>query len=240
MRPPPRSTRWRTCDIRVGGFWTTSYGLARRGSPPCQGAVSEAIKIVLAAAETARGNGQFAAEVICLQTAAQFGDASSAPRLRELAATVEGPRVGLAARFADALHAATGSNWPRCLRSLSGWATLLLQSMRPRTRPWRIAARTCGDPAVGAWSGRNTGPTMRRRQYAGAASGQRELAAHRREREIVMLIGDGLSSRAVAERLKLSVRTVEGHIYRAMTKTGAASREELAALLPRHGSRTHQ
>ena len=52
-----------------------------------------------------------------------------------------------------------------------------------------------------------------------------------REREIVMLLGEGLSSRAVAERLTLSVRTIEGHIYRAMTKTGVSSREELAALL---------
>ena len=48
-----------------------------------------------------------------------------------------------------------------------------------------------------------------------------------------MLIAEGLSNRAVAERLTLSVRTVEGHIYRAMTKTGTTSREELAALIPR-------
>ena len=55
-----------------------------------------------------------------------------------------------------------------------------------------------------------------------------------REREIVMLISEGLcSNRAVAERLTLSVRTVESHIYRAMAKTGVTSREELAALLPR-------
>jgi DNA-binding CsgD family transcriptional regulator len=32
--------------------------------------------------------------------------------------------------------------------------------------------------------------------------------------------------------LNLSIRTVEGHVYKAMTKTGTASREELAALLP--------
>jgi DNA-binding CsgD family transcriptional regulator len=29
----------------------------------------------------------------------------------------------------------------------------------------------------------------------------------------------------------LSVRTVEGHIHRAMMKTGAASREQLAAIM---------
>jgi DNA-binding NarL/FixJ family response regulator len=46
-----------------------------------------------------------------------------------------------------------------------------------------------------------------------------------------MLLGQGLFGRAIAERLTLSVRTVEGHIYRAMAKTGVASRDELAALL---------
>ena len=59
-----------------------------------------------------------------------------------------------------------------------------------------------------------------------------------REREIAMLIGEGLSNREVAERLTLSVRTVESHIYRAMARTGTASREELAALMgpPRRGN----
>ena len=60
-----------------------------------------------------------------------------------------------------------------------------------------------------------------------------------REREIVMLLGEGLSNRDVALRLTLSVRTVEGHIYKAMTKTGTASREELAALLPQRKPQTH-
>jgi DNA-binding CsgD family transcriptional regulator len=59
-----------------------------------------------------------------------------------------------------------------------------------------------------------------------------------REREIVMLIGEGLSNRAVAERLTLSVRTVESHIYRAMLKTGTTSRDELTALIPRQRART--
>ena len=51
-------------------------------------------------------------------------------------------------------------------------------------------------------------------------------------RSAAVLIGAGLSTRAIADRLTLSVRTVEGHIYRAMAKTGAADRDELAAMLP--------
>jgi DNA-binding CsgD family transcriptional regulator len=52
-----------------------------------------------------------------------------------------------------------------------------------------------------------------------------------REREIVLLIGQGLSNRDIAKRLTLSVRTVESHIYKAMAKTGTFNRDELAALL---------
>ena len=96
--------RWRNSAIRVGDAWTTSTRSARAWVTACQGAISEAIKTVLSAAETACANGQFAAEVMCLQTATQFGERSCAPRLRELAAIVEGPRVGVAARFAAALR----------------------------------------------------------------------------------------------------------------------------------------
>ncbi|KWX66253.1 response regulator transcription factor [Mycobacterium sp. NAZ190054] len=64
-----------------------------------------------------------------------------------------------------------------------------------------------------------------------------ELPVTDREREVIALLGLGLSNRDIAERLVLSTRTVEGHIYKAMTKTGAASREELASLL-KPGKRT--
>jgi DNA-binding CsgD family transcriptional regulator len=57
-----------------------------------------------------------------------------------------------------------------------------------------------------------------------------------REREIVMLLGEGLSNREVAQRLTLSPRTVESHVYRAMSKTGTANRDELVALIPRAGT----
>jgi hypothetical protein len=77
---------------------------ARAWVTASQGAISEAIAILLSAAKKASARGQFAAEVICLQTATEFGDRTSAPRLRELKAIVEGPRVAFAARFAAALR----------------------------------------------------------------------------------------------------------------------------------------
>jgi DNA-binding CsgD family transcriptional regulator len=52
-----------------------------------------------------------------------------------------------------------------------------------------------------------------------------------REREVVALVALGLSNRQIAERLTLSVRTVEGHLCHAMAKTGAANRAELGKTL---------
>ena len=85
-------------------FWSLDYerSLAQAWVSASQGAVNEAITIVLSAAETAAANGRFAAEVSCLQTAAQFGFRSAAARLGELESVVDGPRVGLVSRFASA------------------------------------------------------------------------------------------------------------------------------------------
>jgi DNA-binding NarL/FixJ family response regulator len=55
-----------------------------------------------------------------------------------------------------------------------------------------------------------------------------------REREIVTLAAGGLSKREIAQRLVVSVRTVENHLYRACTKLGTTDRTELTALLHGH------
>jgi len=96
-----RHPSWRCLDYQ--------WGIAHAWVVAGQAAVGEAITLSLLAAETTRANGQFAAEVHCLQTATQFGDRSTAPRLRELAALVEGPRAGLAVRFAAGLRDGNGA-----------------------------------------------------------------------------------------------------------------------------------
>jgi DNA-binding CsgD family transcriptional regulator len=87
-----------------------------------------------------------------------------------------------------------------------------------------LACSTRADALAASCGGACT-PALRRASEA--------LPLTDREAEIVMLISEGLSYRAVAERLTLSVRTVESHIYRAMLKTGTTTRDELAALVPR-------
>jgi DNA-binding NarL/FixJ family response regulator len=52
-----------------------------------------------------------------------------------------------------------------------------------------------------------------------------------RQREIIELVAAGFSNKEIAERLVTSVRTVEGHLYRAYQRLGAGSREELVEIL---------
>lgn len=203
-----------------------------------QGAVSEAITVLLSAAERVSAKGQFAAEVVCLQTAAQFGDRSCSLRLRDLEAIVEGPRVGAAARFSAALSdgdaaelAAVSEEFERmgdlvAAVDAAAQAAVVYRSQGLRGSALGCAARAdaLAEQCGGAWT-----PALRQ--------ASEPVPFTDREREIVTLIGEGLSNRAVAERLTLSVRTVESHIYRAMAKTGTTSRDELAALIPSHSAR---
>ena len=53
----------------------------------------------------------------------------------------------------------------------------------------------------------------------------------RREREVALLAAQGLASKDIAEKLYLSVRTVENHLQRAYEKLGINGRAELAGAL---------
>ena len=54
-----------------------------------------------------------------------------------------------------------------------------------------------------------------------------------REREVAELVGDGLTNRAIAGRLVVSERTVEGHVARVLSKLGIRTRSELSAWIAR-------
>ena len=207
--------------------------LARAWLAAGQGAVSEAVTVLVSAAERAAAKGQFAAEVICLQTSTQFGSRSGGPRLRELEAIVEGPRVRLAARFATALHDGDAAE----LAAVSEDFELMGDVVAAVDAAAQAAISYRGQDRRGSALGCSTRADALARR-CGVSTPALHQASEKvplteREREIVMLIGAGLSNRDVAERLTLSTRTVESHIYRAMAKTGTTRREELAMLLAR-------
>lgn len=209
------------------------HALATAWVNAMHGAVSQAITLLWSAAQKARDSGQFAPEVVCLQTATQFGDRSCGPRLRELEAIVEGPRAGLAARFAHALTADDGA----ALTALSED----FERIGDRVAAIDAAAHAAVARRSTGRRGSALGCTARARQLAQQCGGAvtpalrratQELPLTEREFEVVMMLANGLSNREIAERLTVSVRTVESHVYNAMAKTGTGSRAELAATLP--------
>jgi DNA-binding CsgD family transcriptional regulator len=219
IRRPFRSLDW-------------EMSLARAWAAASQGAVSEAIDVALSAAERACGKGKFGAEVLCLQTATQFGDRTSAARLQALEEIVEGPRVTVSARFAAALHGGDAQELTSVSEAFESLGDLVAAADAAaqaalifRRQDRRGSALTCSARAAALAERCGGLATPALRQAA------EPLPFTEREREIVMLIGQGLSNRAIAQRLYLSVRTVESHVHRAMAKTGTSSREELAALL---------
>jgi DNA-binding CsgD family transcriptional regulator len=213
--------------------------LARAWVAAGEGAVSEAITVLLSASERAAAKGQFAAEVVCLQAATQFGDGSGACRLRELEAIVEGPRVGVAARFAEALRDGNAAELASVSEDFEQMSDLIAAidaaaqaALVYRRQGLRGSALSCATRAGDLAELCNGVITPALRQAV------EPLPLTQREREVVDLIAQGLSNREVAARLSLSLRTVESHIYRAMLKTGTTGRDELVALLARLRTRT--
>jgi len=58
-----------------------------------------------------------------------------------------------------------------------------------------------------------------------------------REREILSLLAQGLSSKAIAAQLYLSVRTVEGHLDKLYTHLGVHSRTEAVIIAMQHAQK---
>jgi DNA-binding CsgD family transcriptional regulator len=78
---------------------------------------------------------------------------------------------------------------------------------------------------------------IRRSLHGDDASGRARTVARdlsRREREVLELVGRGLSSREIASTLGIGSATVETHVRKAMAKLGAERRIEAALLLDSH------
>lgn len=198
-----------------------------------RGKTSEAIKLTRCGADVARAHGQNSREVMCLQAALGFGDSSLRGRLAELAGLVEGPRAMLVERWADALAAGDGDR-------------LLAISADLEDMGDRIAAADTAAQAALAFDrqgrrGSRLSASERATRIitdcAGVTPATRAAATplplSNREREIASLVSQGLSNREIAEALTMSVRTVEGHIYRACGKLGFTNRSELGRLVSR-------
>ncbi len=63
-----------------------------------------------------------------------------------------------------------------------------------------------------------------------------EVRMTKREREVIELIGDGLSNKEIAQRLNIAAHTVKSHVRNVMDKLALHSRLQIAAYVRRDGA----
>lgn len=216
-----------------GNLWVTpELLLSQAWVAASQGALTKAIELAHRAADWASEHDHIAHQMYALATALRFGDLTGSETLQDLAGQVEGPRAPAAAGHASALAAGDGNGLLVASRTYEDMGDLLSaadaaaqatlvfdrQGLRgSKLTAWATASRLreeCENP---------TTPAL--------MAAIRPLPLSPREREIVTMAAQGLSNRAIADQLVVSVRTVEGHLYRATAKLGIANRAELAGLL---------
>jgi DNA-binding CsgD family transcriptional regulator len=197
------------------------------------GELTRAARLAGQAAELARACGQLTVEAVALHDAARLGAAAGVrERLEELAGLLEGRLAPVLATSAAALAAADGAALDRTAAAFEDLGALLLaaEAAAAAGRAHQAAGR---DPRANA-------SQERAARLAAACQGARtpglgpDVPASTltpREREVAMLAATGTSSREIAARLDLSVRTVDNYLGRAYAKLGVSSRAELAALL---------
>jgi len=194
-----------------------------------EGVLTQAVVFARQAAVVAAEAGQLAVEGIALHTAVCFGDRTAAGRLSELAVQVDGPRVSAAAAHASALADDDGAALDSVSARLQRIGALLLATDASAQAVTAHRRHNHGRDATMAWTtARRLADACQGAHSPALTAAARPLPLTDREREIASLIAYGLSNKQIAERLVVSVRTVEGHIYRACTKLDITDRSTLA------------
>ncbi len=187
---------------------------------------------VLEAAALAADQGQLAVEALLLHDGLRFGrDADVVHRLRQLAGTLDSPFVEDLAAHAEAVLTGSGE-------------LLELQSHRFEEAGALLFAADAA--AAGSNAFKRSGDRRRAAYLASRVStlihacGLAETPAldhiappllTSRELEVARLADRGMSNQAIADRLVVSVRTVEAHLTHIYTKLGISGRPDLARAL---------
>jgi len=207
--------------------------LARAWSAAASGELSRARGLAREASALAQSRGQDAYAVRVLHELCRLGDPAGAAReLARLAGTVDGPFAAAAEAHAAALVAGDGAALLEVAERFAAADALLVaaEAAGAAAAAHREAGRLSSARAAAAraalWLTTCEGarpPTML------VAPEAVDLTP--REREIALLAAAGASSREIAGRLVLSVRTVDNHLQNAYRKLGVTRRQDLPRVL---------
>jgi DNA-binding CsgD family transcriptional regulator len=165
--------------------------------------------------------------------ALRLGATDQAAPLAAAAAAVESTTIELAARWAAAPD--DGAELDEVAAGFEALDGLMFaaDAYAAAASAWRRA----GQPRPAAASEQRANDLIRRcgasTEAVAVASAVAPLTP--REREVVLLVADGRSTKETAEQLYLSARTVSNHLQNAYAKLGVSKRSELRAALERSG-----
>jgi ATP/maltotriose-dependent transcriptional regulator MalT len=214
-------------------YFDPDLALAEAWCLAAEGRLADAVTAAMSAAEQARSAGLAPFETGARHTVVRFGQPGLAvERLRALAASSGSPRADLFARHAEDAANDDGLALDQIAEAFDKIGARLLAA--------EVAAQASGahDRAGQAADARRS--QARSRLLADTCRGAQTPALFQavlapeltgREREVAVLAAQGLTSNAVAERLFVSPRTVESHLYHIFAKLGISDRSELTDLL---------
>jgi DNA-binding CsgD family transcriptional regulator/energy-coupling factor transporter ATP-binding protein EcfA2 len=205
--------------------------LARAWERASVGQMTAARMHAVRAARIARQCGMYAIEMRALHSAIRFGDRSRAARLEELARTLNTPLAEVIATHARGLARHDGDLLDAAADRFADLGALAFAA--------DAAAQAAGEYACKGHRGKEVELSTRAYGLASQCglrtpavdAAAQPLPITDREREIAMLVEAGLSNRQIADRLVVSVRTVDGHLYRIFTKLGIDDRGQLVRLV---------
>jgi len=211
----------------------SELGLGRAWSAAAAGELTRARALAADTIELARSRGQDTSTMRALHELCRLGDAAAAaPGLARLARTHDGPFAPAAAAHAAALAARDGAALLEAAERFADLGALLLAAEAAEAAAaahhdaGRAASARTAAARAAAWLRECEG--ARPPTPAGAPVAA-ELTP--REREVALLAATGLSSREIADRLVVSVRTVDNHLQRAYSKLGVSRRQDLPNVL---------
>jgi DNA-binding CsgD family transcriptional regulator len=238
------------CAAELGGLEPFAYLRAEQQLGPAWAAVArgdlEAGRGLLrAAADDALDAGFVTSAAWVLHDLARLGDPVTArDRLAAVTPQCEGPLVPACAAHALALCGRRGDALAACAERFEALGADLLAAEAAvgasdalRREGHRRAAgeqRARADALADRCEGARTPALVTVSVTAGADTDAPALSP--REREIAVLAATRLPAQAIADRLHLSVRTVNNHLQRVYTKLGVSGRAELADALDRAGT----
>lgn len=204
--------------------------LARAWTAAANGDTKAGVGHAARAAASAKAHGMDAVELTALHTALRFGKTSGHGRIRQLTRCLGGPMaeaiaaqsIGLARHDPDELVAATDRF------EAIGALALAADAAAHAARQFAQSGCRGGELEAAAralWLAGRSGARTPALRCAGDP-----LPLTEREWEIANLVGVGMSNRAIADKLCLSVRTVDGHLYRMFAKLDVDDRDHLARL----------